>query len=359
VAAFGYLVFLLRVAPPHRTKEMHRLSAAGDNDDDLLGLVEDKLRALGSAYQREDKSSEGYRIKEVTRRNRTLDIRINKGPEGSPGETYDVETEESQETTEKQAQLSGLRALIAIPKDSYYGLLFVERIGVRHLKEVLSGVAIIAAARDVGVVPRIESFAELADWEGELAGKQAWRVSELLEVTSSADDASTPKDSIVHVSAQGGVVARQSAKIKSVLVNRIKQREERLDLLSRASDLARVRKADASAFTVQDEAELKALTKSIADGDKVTDEELSAVLTDLVPVSRDGLKHRRFDVAIGASGPERTFVVESNAVPQFVYLLGGRLTDAGLRDAWVAHAEKIFKNRGVTVPKNWATPSSK
>jgi hypothetical protein len=335
---------------------MHRLSAAGDNDDDLLGLIEDKLTALGSAYQREDKSSEGYRIKEVERRNRTLYVRVNKGPEGSPGETYDVETEESRETTEKQAQLSGLRALVAIPKDSYYGLLFVERIGVRHLKEVLAGVAVIAAAREVGVVPRIESFAELADWEAELADKQAWRVSELLEVTSSAEDASTPKDSVVHVSAQGGMVARQSEKLKSALVRRIKQREERLDLLSRASDLALVRKASADAFTVQNEAELKALTKLISDADKSTDADLNTVLSELVPVSREGLKHRRFDVAIGATGPERTFVVESNAVPQFVYQVGGRLTDTGLRDAWVAHAEKIFKNRGVTVPKNWAKP---
>ena len=135
MAAFGYLIYLLRVNQPHRAKELQRLSAAGDNDDDLLDLIEKNLVALGSGYQHEPRTAEGYRVKLIDRRGRSLFVRLNKGPEGAPGETYNVETEESIETTEKQAQLSGLRALFVIPEDSYYGLLFVERVGVRHLKE--------------------------------------------------------------------------------------------------------------------------------------------------------------------------------------------------------------------------------
>lgn len=130
--------------PAHATRELQRLSAAGDNEDDLLTLIKDNLDALGEQYHRLPKAAEGYRVKLVESRGRALFVKLNKGPEGSPGETYDIDTEESIETTERQAQLSGLRGLFVIPKDSYYGLLFVERVGIRHLKEVLT---------DVGVPP--------------------------------------------------------------------------------------------------------------------------------------------------------------------------------------------------------------
>jgi hypothetical protein len=358
MAAFGYLIYLLRVNQPHRAKELQRLSAAGDNDDDLLDLIQNNLVALGPGYQREPKTAEGYRVKLVDRRGRSLFVRLNKGPEGAPGETYNVETEESIETTEKQAQLSGLRALFVIPKDSYYGLLFVERVGVRHLKEVMANVAIRPAGQQSGVVTRIESFAEAKDWAAELAGKQALRMSELLEVTSTAQDASTPDDTTVRVITEGGLLKQASGKIKEKITERLEAREGRLDALARASDLARKRAATKDAFTVQDEAELQALTESIAAMNKPlpVDEDLQGTLSGLVPVDRSMLKHKRFDVSLGTERAERTFVIESDAVPQFVYELGGRLTDAGLRDAWTAHAESILSNRGVTLPAGWNKP---
>jgi hypothetical protein len=118
-------------------RNLQRLSALGDADDDLLALLEDKLAQLGTKYVREEKSAEGYRIKSLKRRGRTLSVLINKGPQGSGGEAYNVETDESIETTTAQALLSGLRGMFVIPVDSYFGLMFVERIGVRHLREVM------------------------------------------------------------------------------------------------------------------------------------------------------------------------------------------------------------------------------
>jgi len=92
LATYGYLVYLLRANEPHRVRNLQRLSALGDADDDLLALLEDKLAQLGTKYVREEKSAEGYRIKSLKRRGRTLSVLINEGPQGSGGEAYNVET---------------------------------------------------------------------------------------------------------------------------------------------------------------------------------------------------------------------------------------------------------------------------
>ncbi len=362
MAAFGYLIYLLRVNQPMRPRELQRLSAAGDNEDDLLTLIKDNLDALGEQYHRLPKAAEGYRVKLVESRGRALFVKLNKGPEGSPGETYDIDTEESIETTERQAQLSGLRGLFVIPKDSYYGLLFVERVGIRHLKEVLTDVAIRPGGQRAGVVTRVESFAEAKDWEAEFADQQALRISELLEVTDSSSDASTPTDTLVRVSAEGGQVRRATELIKAQIRRRLAAREQRLDVLAQASALAeRRRTASRDAFTVQDEQEFKRLTDEIAAMDRPApvDDDLQQTLSSVLPVERQHAQHKRFDVGLGTDRAERTFTIESDAVPQFVYELGGRRVDTALRDSWIAHAETILKNRGVTLPDDWAKPRAR
>ncbi len=266
-AAFGYLVFLLRVNQPMRAKELQRLSAAGDNDDDMLALIRGNLDALGERYHRIPEAAEGYRVKAVEPLGRALFVKLNKGSEGTPGETYDIDTEESIETTERQAQLSGLRALFVIPKDSYFGLMLIERVGRRHLKQVLDDVAIRPAGQRAGVVTRVESFAEVRDWEAELANKQVLRVSELLEVRESTTDASTPADALVTVAAEGRLLSRATERLKPLFISRARAREHRLDQLAQASALAeRRRTAGKDAFTVQDEQALKELTDQIAAG---------------------------------------------------------------------------------------------
>lgn len=359
MAAFGYLICLLRANVPHRPKEMQRLSSAGDSDDDLLDLIQQLLDSLGSGYHREEKTSEGYRVKLVQRRNRALFVKLNKGPEGAPGETYDLDTEQSIDTTERQAQLSGLRGLFVIPKDSYYGLLFVERVGRRHLRDVLKDTAIRPAGQRAGVVTRVESFAEAKDWEAELAQHEVWRVSEVLELTDSNADASTPGDTRVRVSMEGPRLRQVPQQVKEGILRRFTSREARLDALVAASRLSeKKRKAGKDALTVQDEAELQAVTEEIAamDAPVEVDQELQQALAGVVPVDREQLTHKSFTVGLGSESAERTFTVESDSVPSFFYDLNGRLSDDGLRDTWLAHAESILRNRGVKLPAGWSTP---
>src|SRR4051794_35747512 len=120
MATFGYLVYVVRANPPHRSKELYRMSSVGESGEDILDVAHDHLRALGPGYHREERESEGFRVKALDRQGRTLSVTINKGPEGATGETYDLDTQESRATTERQALLSGLRAMFVLPQDSYY-----------------------------------------------------------------------------------------------------------------------------------------------------------------------------------------------------------------------------------------------
>lgn len=358
MAAFGYLVYLLRANAPHRPKELHRLTEIGDNDDDLLDVLRQVMDGLGRGYHPLSRSAEGYRVKDVAQPGRTLLTRINRGPQGIPGEVYDLESEESVDTTVRQAQLSGLRAMFVVPENSYFGLMFVERIGIRHLKELLEDQVVGVAAAVTGTLIRVENFAELADWNRELSDMAVVRVSELLQNKDSSDDASTPKDRVVKVTTHGRLIAEASMSVKDLIVSRIGRRESKLDVQVELSDLARRRRAATKdAFTVQDEERYQTLSEELAGRNRVStlDEALAATLEELVPVDRDELQHRRFDVSLGHGvNPERTFVIESNAVPQFVYEITTRLGDTALRNLWVAHAETIMANRGVALPAGWA-----
>lgn len=237
--------------------------------------------------------------------------------------------------------------------------LLVERISSRHLKEILVDAVLGATTATAGVLVRVESYAEAEDWERELTGTQLLRVSELLHTTDGSDDASTPRDKVVRVVTEGSAVRAMGGVVKSLITTRLEGRQARFELQADLSVLAERRRARRADFTVQDEAEYHRLSEVLAENQRPgsVDDALQETLSSLVPVDRDGLNHKRFDVALGEGGGdrgERTFVVESNAVPQFVYPLGGLLPDAALRELWQQHAAGILKNLGVTLPRGWA-----
>jgi hypothetical protein len=355
VATFGYLVYLLRANAPYRAKELQRLSAIGDADDDLLELVDASLRAMQSKYVKEENTAEGYRIKTVVRKGRTLEVRINKGPQGAAGEAYDVQNNTSMPTTANQALLSGLRATFILPMDSYFGLLFVERIGVRHLKQAIYDQAIRPAAQGTGMVIHVESFAEAKDWKTLLDPQQTLRVSELLEVKESGEDASTLEQTKLTIVAEGGLVKKASQSLKSAIVDRVKYRELRLDKLAALAPL-KERQATPDAFSVEDDAEVKKLTAELNGLRKAptVSADFQSALQQAVPVSKINLRHRSYTVATGIDRPERTFSVEGDNLPQFVYQTQKRLGDGALRNTWLAHAESILAARNVSLLPGWS-----
>lgn len=376
MATFGYLVYLLRANAPHRSRALYRLTSCGPGSHDLLDVLHKQITELGEDYHSDERSADGYRIREADRSGRSLWLRINKGPEGGRGETYDTETGISVDTNERTALLSGLRSQIFIPENSYFGLLFVERIGVRNLKELLYATAMKPSSHYTESVIRVEAFAESEDWRRELQSQQALRVSEILYSAEGGQDDSTPQDTVVRVVTEGPGLRRASQGIKTLITDRLARRDKRLDALARIAPVENRRKivdeknsegghtvykqAPRSIFTVQDEAEYQALVTELVglEREEDSDSDLRAALETVSPVNREHLRTKRFEVGIGNERPEKTFVLEGDAMPQFVYETGARLQDFQLRNLWEAHASKILRNRGVRLPADWLQDSN-
>jgi hypothetical protein len=372
MASHGYLIYLIRAGVPNRTRTLNQLSRSGSpTPTDLLDELEAQFSVFGDTYQSDKKNAEGFRVREADRVGRSLRLRIHKGPEGNPGETYNIETDESEDTGDTTALLSALRATVYIPEKSYFGLLFVERTGGRHLKELLARIVFkpVALKRDLAI--RLESFAEVDDWRSELGDQGVLRISESL-VASQGGDASTPDDTVVRVVAEGTKVRQVSDDIKEQLFTRLERifrtirvranlapledrryvYVEKEDSSSQTIEVRR--KAPKSVFTVQDENEYQALVEELAKLNEADENPaLRSTLQELVPIERDGLKSQRWEVALGEEKPERSFVVEGNSVPQFVYLTQGRLLDNLLRQTWEAHATRIFGVLGVSLADDW------
>lgn len=144
----------------------------------------------------------------------------------------------------------------------------------------------------------------------------------------------------------------------TALGDRAERRERRLEHESAIADIENRRRAVGAGVTFMDEEEYQRELRTL---DALSDPEqgerdLADFISEVVPVRRTGLKHEQYTVATrGPTGGERTFVIESSSIPQFVYELSGRLTDGGLRDTWATHAREILDALGVTLPPGWAS----
>lgn len=377
MVAYGYLAYLIRVAPPHRERSLETLSAIGSANVDLLEEVQRELTGLGSGFHRNPVLAEGFRKRAHSRRGRSIHLWVRRGPVGSLGETFDTESETSTETGLATALLSELRASFYIPKGSYYGFLFVERVGGRHLKDLLVQRIIKPISLTHQVNVRVEGFALSDDWRRELNTKQVLRVTELLQPRDSAHDASTLDELQVRVAVEGAGLSRRGEDIKSMIFDVLDRRHRKYRELARIAPLERRRtvwreiqkrdgavehgwrRAPKSAFTAADEQEWRAISDEISalDTDSVSDE-LRQDLQSVLPVDRGEYESRRLEVSFGDERPERSFVIAGDRVPQFVYEFGERLVDAQLLAAWDATAAQFLSTLGVTLTPGWPVEAS-
>ena len=357
-ASPGYLVFLIRMNEPRRTAHLQRLSAFGEKKElDLLDLAQKSLATIQDQYFRENGSAEGYRLRQAKSQGRTLFIQVNKGPHSVGGEAYETTTGASVDVPNTTAMLNRMRGMLAIPKDSYYGLLFAERQGNRNLKEIIRGQSLLPNAVLNNMTIHVDAFAESKDWQRLLKDQQALSLTEHLEIVDTTTDGSTARTPIKLV-AEGPRVNKITKGVMGAITSRVQRREVILDRMSAAANLEEKKVAQKSAFSVADQTELTQQKKAIRDLQKSPElaDDIRDQLRDAVPVHVDGsVHHKRFEVVTGQDRPERTFSVDRNSLPQFVYETSGILSDAALFAAWVAHAEGILRARGVRIPTGWAS----
>jgi hypothetical protein len=372
MTTYGYLPYLIRITPPSRPRNLQRLSDVGRANTDFLAELRSEIATLGNGYHSFAQKAEGFRVNDESAHGRSTILKIRRGPEGIAGESYDMDSGESVEAGDRTALLSELRAGFYIPEDSYFGFMFVERIGGRHLKDLIYKELLTPIAKRMSMLVRIDAFAESDDWRAELSGQKVMRVTEILRPKDSAADASTVDDTLVKVSAEGSRVQNLGEQIKDMVLDVVDRKNEEYRSLARIAPLEDRRRvwgqthkrtgevieeykeAPKSIFTVADKAELEELVAEI-DRLKVgaPANEVRAELQGVVPINRDSLESQTLAVEFGQERPEKLFVVESQGVPQLVYPLGERLVDILLQRTWEAHAEKVLTNLGVAFPDNW------
>ncbi|OII21692.1 hypothetical protein BIV03_14360 [Curtobacterium sp. MCBA15_016] len=343
---------------------------------DLLGRISDELQAIGDGFHHNEILAEGFRVKRNNPFGRSTLLWMRRGPVGNPGEAYDIDTGDEVETGLNTALLSELRAGFYIPEGSYFGFLFVERVGGRHLKDLIYKHIILPIAKALDVAIRVDAYAETDDWRKELAGQQVLRVTEVLNMTATKEDASTlDEDMSVRVAAEGHVLSRMTGDVKKLLFDALDRRHAEYRLLAQVAPLESRRSiwgdvtrngekkqgwkpAPRSAFTVADSEELSAqLLELEALRGNSAPQDLLEQLQNLVPVDRSELESKRLEVAFGDKAPQKNFVVESDRLPQLVYPLKGRLTDVELQRLWEAQAEAFLGRLGVTLPDGWLLSS--
>jgi hypothetical protein len=372
MVAYGYLAYLIRVAPPHRTRNLQRLSEFGEHGLDLQSELTRRLDEMGTAFVENEGLAEGYRVASFEERGRSIFIKMRRGPVGHPGEMLDLDDQTSVEAGRRKALLSELRAGFYLPRNSYYGFLFVERNGGRHVKDLIYQQVVKPVAERTFMGIRVEGFALTDDWRRELDGKQVLRITEVLEPTDSAHDPSTVDDVMVRVTAEGPGLSSRGSDLKGLVLDLMNRRHAEYRALAKVADLeerrmvwtekrkrdgsvVRVRKkAPRSGFTVADEREYKELLEGVAAlRSGPSNEDLKDELRSALPVDRDQFESRRVEVSFGEKRPEKTFVVAGDRVPQLVYEFGGWMLDSEIRSTWDSTSESFLTGLGVSLPSGW------
>lgn len=349
----GYYVFMIRATVPRRMRRLLRLDSLDTGD--LLELVHTEFSRLGPRLIRTT-PDEGFRVRELAPAGRSLFIKVRQGPLGAPGEIWDMDIEQATELTEKQAALSELRGLLVVPSGAYFGLLFAERVARRHVKDILRDQALAPIELATGLLIRPAAFADGGDWRRDLEGKQALRVSQVLRARTSADSPADADDTILEVSVEGAAVRARTAALKERILRRADRKTEETRLLVGAARRAaeQTPAPQGRAFAVDDDQEIAARIREL-EHDERSDTSITEELEQAMPSEPEGFEHKRWEVQFGQARPNRTFVMERGSMPQFFYEVGTeRLRDRALKDLWVAHAERIYRDLDQTLPRQWA-----
>jgi hypothetical protein len=306
LAKSGYIVFHVRARVRWGRDDLP-LDDLDGNGTALANLLENTLRDLKGEIQTEARYEQAFRIDSFDGDRGYLFVEAVAGPYGVRGALLHTKTGSEQEYTEDHATVRPLRAMFALPRQGFTGLLFCERYAGRHLKNSLEKGVLVSALRTC--LPehnvKLSAYVDHSAWAAFLEQSAIYRVTSVFrakQIEQIGDDRRRPAD--LKIMAEGPLATKIGRKIVDNLRNRFN--------------------------TVGEPAAIN------------IDEEL----TELKPRNESEYERERLEVQVGDENDKRTIVVEREQMPQFVYQLGAdgkkRVETSLLKQVWRDHADKIL-----------------
>ncbi|GGL42248.1 hypothetical protein [Planomonospora parontospora] len=316
MAKVGYVVYEVTAHVLRRKDEYRPLDDLDGNGADTLQDTEAILKALSDELspQIEERYEQAFDVQGFHRSGRAITIQGSAGPYGTAGNLTNVDSGDRRRYGARDATMIDLRAMLIIPTGERVGLLFCERKGARHLKNIIERHVL----KKIGVQQNVRfdvlPFVDPKAWEKFLDSAQTYEISYIYRSTRLEDLAPERRSAgDLRMTVTGGVARRIGRAFRSVLSQMTEGRD---------------RAADGHSGVVVREVPHPA---------------------ELTPRDEEHFDHERVEMQVGHDNTKRTIVIERGQLPQFIYELEKDLVDDALWGRFRDHAANILSDLGSTL----------
>ncbi|MEV4382551.1 hypothetical protein [Streptosporangium sp. NPDC049644] len=316
MAKVGYVVYEITAHVLRRKDETRPLDDLNGNGTDVLHAVELILKDLSgeSSPQADERYEQAFNIQRFRRSGRVLEIWGSAGPYGTTGNLTNVDSGNSRRYGIRDATMVDLRAMLIAPAGERTGLLFCERRGARHLKNIIERNILKPIGTRQNIRFDVLPFIDPKAWQKFLDSAQTYEISYIYRSTRIEDLAPERRSAgDLRMTVSGGVARRVGKVFRSVLAQ-MAERSERAE-------------GDHGGVVIREVPRPE----------------------ELRPRDEEHFDHERVEMQVGHDDAKRTIVIERGRLPQFIYDLEKDLVDDALWEEFLDHASKILSDLGSTL----------
>ncbi|MDH2429681.1 hypothetical protein [Sphaerisporangium sp. TRM90804] len=318
VAKVGYVIYEVTAHTLRRKDDARPLDDLNGNGADTLHEAEVILKTLSDELnpQADERNEQAFDIRGFDRSGRTLTIRGSAGPYGSAGNLTNVDSGNTRRYGARDATMIDLRAMLIMPAGERIGLLFCERRGARHLKNVVDRhvLRVIGTRRNVRF--NVFPFVDPKAWQKFLDTAETYEISYIYRSTRIEDLAPERRSAgDLRMTVTGGVARRVGKSFRMILTQMAEKREG---------------------------------VNGSHSGVLIHDVPRPA---ELRPRDEEHFDHERVEMQVGRDNTKRTIVIERGQLPQFIYELDKDLPDDAMWEQFLDHAAEILSDLGATLGK--------
>jgi hypothetical protein len=311
MASHGYLIFSVQANVRGRRADTRPLDDLDGNGANLLhASARVAHRLLQRGVETISRFEQAYEVDHWSGRGGTLLLEAGAGPFGSAGRTVNIDTRVRREYGDRDANLTPLRALLAIAPGSHFGLLVCERKGARHLKNIVERAVLGPVGAQYRLTFDVANHVDLAAWERFV-------------------DNATP-----------------------IQVTSVWRSTRREDYLPEIRTMPELKMTAVGQVAVRAGGDVLRAVRS-----KVRGEQPGAInVRALTPRDAEGYDQTRYEITVrDADGTQRQVVVEREQLPQWIYELQDRTVPReAMRQLFATHAGGLLvSDYGATLEQGW------